>query len=247
MSPEPLDQRPANPGRFEVTRWSVVIAAADGESTQARAALESLCATYWYPLYAFVRREGHSGEDAQDLTQGFFARLLEKKDLAAVDRTKGKFRSFLLASMKHYLANEWDRSQAQKRGGGIAFISIDDAEAERRYESEPAEQITAEQLFDRRWALTLLDRVLAQLGSEMVAAGKAAQFEELKHGLTGERGAAYGEIARRLGTTEGAIKVAIHRLRDRYRTLLREEIAQTVGSGADVEEELRQLFSALSM
>ena len=231
---------------FGTTRWSIVLAAG-GATPSAEEALAALCRAYWYPLYAFVRRRGYGAEDAQDLTQGFFARLLQKNGLAAVDRKKGRFRSFLLASMQHFLANEWDRGRAQKRGGGIALISIDDAEAERRYQNEPAEQITAEQLFDRRWALTLVDQVLARLGEEMAGAGKAAQFEALKFCLTGERGAAYGEIARRLGTTEGALKVAIHRLRNRYRTLLRAEIAETVGSDADVDDELRHLFSALAM
>ena len=229
--------------RFDTTRWSVVRAAGGPDSS---AALALLCRAYWYPLYAFVRRRGYSAHDAQDLTQGFFAQLLARNDLATVDRARGRFRSFLLGALKHYLANEWDRAQAQKRGGGVALISIDDAEAERRYQDEPAEQITAEQLYDRRWALTLLDQVLAKLSAEMSIAGKSAQFEALKFCLTGEPGAAYTEIAERLGTTEGALKVAIHRLRDRYRALLRAEIAETVGSEADVDDELRQLFAALS-
>ena len=247
MPSEATDQKPVAAGCFDQTRWSIVVAAVGGDSTQARTALEQLCTTYWYPLYAFVRREGHAAHDAQDLTQEFFARLLEKDWLGSVDREKGKFRSFLLAAMRHFLANEWDRARAQKRGGGITLISIDDAEAERRYQDEPAEQVTAEQLFDRRWALTLLDRVLTRLAEEMAVAGRAAQFEALKGCLTGERAAPYAAIALRLGTTEGAVKVAIHRLRDRYRTLLRDEIANTVGGSADVDEELRQLFSALSM
>jgi RNA polymerase sigma-70 factor (ECF subfamily) len=230
---------------FATTRWSVVLGAGAG-SPAADDALAKLCRAYWYPLYAFVRRQGHGPHDAQDLTQGFFARLLEKQDLAAVDRSKGRFRSFLLAAMKHFLANEWDRARAQKRGGGIALISIDDAEAEGRYAHEPAEQSTAEQLFDRRWALTLLDQVLARLEEEMARSGKRALFDALKFSLTGARAAAYEEIARSLGTTEGALKVAIHRLRDRYRTLLREEIADTVGSAADLDEELHHLFAALS-
>lgn len=249
MTDSPETSKPvAGRDRFAPTRWTMVLAAVGGgEAGQGREALERLCATYWYPLYAFVRRQGYGAHDAQDLTQGFFARLLEKKDLAAVDRAKGKFRSFLLAALQHYLANEWDRAQAQKRGGGVALLSIDDAEAERRYHEEPAEQMTAEQLFDRRWALTLLDRVLARLGDEMRSEGRDAHFEALKFCLTGERGAAYGEIASRLGTSEGALKVAVHRLRDRYRALLRAEIAETVGSDAEVDEELRQLFSALSV
>src|SRR3954470_15999964 len=244
MSPD--HSTPGNGHVFATTRWSVVLKAG-ASSPAADDALARLCRAYWYPLYAFVRRQGHSPHDAQDLTQGFFARLLEKNDLAAVDRSKGKFRSFLLAAMKHFLANEWDRARALKRGGGVTLISIDDAEAEGRYAHEAAEQSTAEQLFDRRWALTLLDQVLARLETEMAVAGKRATFDALKFSLTGEQAAAYEEIARRLGTTEGALKVAIHRLRDRYRTLLREQIADTVGSTADVDEELRHLFSALSV
>jgi RNA polymerase sigma factor (sigma-70 family) len=244
---EPPEPRTADAGRFELTHWSLIADAGDPDSTRARQALERLCASYWYPLYAFVRREGHSAHDAQDLTQEFFARLVEKNWLEAVDREKGRFRSFLLAAMKHFLANEWDRARAQKRGGGVALISIDDADADLRYQREPAQQITAEQLFDRRWALTLLDQVLERMRREMTDAGKAAQFEALKFCLTGERAATYDEIAHRLGTTEGSVKVAVHRLRERYRFLLRDEIANTVGSAADVDEELRQLFSALSM
>jgi len=225
----------------------VVLAAGGADSPAAKEALVRLCERYWMPLYVFVRRQGYSVHDAQDLTQGFFARLIEKQDLAGVDRARGKFRSFLLAAMKHFIANEWDRARAQKRGGGITMLSFDDADAERRYEQEAADPSTPEQHFDRRWALTLLDQVLARLGEEMAGAGKADLFEALKFSLTGAGGAAYGEIARRLGTTEGALKVAVHRLRDRYRTLLRAEIAETVGSAADVDDELRQLFSALSV
>ena len=239
--------QPAARHRFDETHWSLVLAAGGGDGSQARQALEKLCGAYWYPLYAFVRRRGYSAHDAQDLTQGFFARLLQKKDLAGVDRTKGRFRSFLLASLEHYLANEWDRARAQKRGGGCTLISIDDVDAEARYLGEPEGQTTAEQLFDRRWALTLLDQVLARLREEMVQAGKARQFEALKFCLTGEKAAGYAEIGRQLGTSEGALKVAIHRLRERYRMLLRAEIANTVGSPAEVDEELRQLFAALSV
>jgi RNA polymerase sigma-70 factor (ECF subfamily) len=247
MPPESSSPSPVGAGAFAQTRWSIVVAAAGGNGVESRDALERLCTTYWYPLYAFVRRQRYSAHDAQDLTQSFFARLIEKNDLAAVDRAKGKFRSFLLAAMQHFLANEWDRAQAQKRGGGMVFLSIDDADAERRYHEEPAEQITAEQLYDRRWALTLLDQVLARLGDEMRSEGRGACFEALKFCLTGGPGAAYADLAQRLGTSEGALKVAVHRLRDRYRALLRAEIAETVGSETEVDDELRQLFSALSM
>lgn len=231
-------------GNFETTRWSMVLTAADGGADAHRRALESLCATYWYPLYAFVRRQGRSAHEAEDLTQGFFAELLGKERLLSVDRAKGKFRSFLLASMKHFLANDWDRSQTLKRGGGIGFLSMEEA-AERLYREEPSEQLSAEQLYDRRWALILVERVMERLRAENDAAGKSQQFAELQFCLTGQPGDSYAEIGARLGKSEGAVKVMIHRLRDRYRELLRAEIADTVGGDGDVDEELRYLLSAL--
>lgn len=218
---------------------------AKGDATSAHAALEKLCATYWYPLYAFVRRQGRTPHDAQDLTQEFFSRLLEKGWLASVDRERGRFRSFLLASMKHFLANEWDREHALKRGGGATPLRLDDAVAEDRYRLELHQEVSPEQLFDRRWALTLLERVLAGLREEMTAAGKLAQFEVLKGSLSGEK-AGYAQIARELKMTEGAVKVASHRLRERYRALIRAEIANTVASPGEIEDELRHLFAALS-
>lgn len=223
------------------------MAARDPAATQSRDALAALCATYWYPLYAFVRRLGHSPEDAQDLTQEFFARLLEKHYLDAVQRDKGRFRSFLLASLKHFLANEWDKVQAQKRGGGQSFIRLDDTSAESRYKLEPRDEASADKLFERRWALTLLDRVLARLREEHAATGKARQFDALKAFIGGERGAeGYAAVGAVLGMSEANVKVTVHRLRKRYRDLLRDEIAQTVGSEAEVEDEIRHLFSALS-
>ena len=236
------DATSPNAGAFASTRWSVVLAAS-GDDSRARAALTTLCHGYWYPLYAYVRRQGHAPHDAQDLTQEFFARLIEKNWLSAVARERGRFRSFLLSAMKHFLANEWDKSHAQKRGGAVSFISIND-EAESRYAAEPSAP-DDEALYDRRWALTMLDRVLMRLRSEHADAGKIEQFDALKGALTGDA-PPYAEIAVRLRTTEGAVKVAVHRLRERYRELLRAEIADTVTQSMEVEEELRHLFSVLA-
>ena len=233
-------------GKFAGTHWSVVLAA-KGKSTASRVALEALCRTYWQPIYAFVRREGHNPEDAQDLTQEFFVRLLEKNYLGTVDPSKGRFRSYLLASLKHFLANEWDKARAQKRGGGEMLISIDAITAEGKHGLEPVTTLSAEKLFDRRWALTLLERVLARLRDEHVGPGKTELFEELKSTLTGERtGIPYAQIARRLRMSEGAVKTAVHRLRQRYRELIRFEITDTVASPNQVEDEMRSLFAALS-
>ena len=245
MLPRATDQQPADAGRFEVTRWSIVVAAGAANSECAHKALAHLCSSYWYPLYAFVRRNGRSVEDAQDLTQGFFARLLEKRDLAAVDRDKGKFRSFLLASMKHYLANEWDRARAQKRGGGQRLISLDAESAETRYQLEPADESSAEKIYERRWALALLDQVLGRLRDEFTRDGKERVFDELKAALTGGK-IPYAEIAARLDVKEGAVRTAIHRLRTRYRDIVRAEIAETVASPAEVDAEMQHLFAALS-
>lgn len=232
---------------FAATRWTVVLTAGRGSSPQAGRALEELCRTYWYPLYAYVRGRGHSPHEAEDLTQEFFARLLAKDYLADVDREKGKFRSFLLASLKHFLANEWDRARAAKRGGGRPHLSLDTQMAETRYRSEPANDLIPEKLLDRQWALALLDQVLARLQAEFVADGKKKQFDELKLLLTEGKGAtSYAEVAARLGTTEGAAKVAVHRLRRRYRELLREEISHTVAAPAEIEEEIRHLFAAFA-
>jgi RNA polymerase sigma factor (sigma-70 family) len=244
---DPTERMPAAARAFATTHWSVVVAAGRTDSPSVQAALSQLCQTYWYPLYAFVRRQGHSPHDAQDLTQEYFARMLEKNCLADVERSKGRFRSFLLASLKHFLANEWDKARAQKRGGGVTFIPLDAASAETRYGIEPADTETADKLFERRWALTLLDRVLTRLRDEYATQGKLRVFDQLKHTLTGESASApYAELSIALGTTEGAVKVVVHRLRKRYRELLRDEIADTVSNKADVEEELRHLFDALA-
>jgi RNA polymerase sigma-70 factor (ECF subfamily) len=193
-----------------------------------------------------VRRRGHGADEAQDFTQAFFARLLEKNDLAAADPGRGRFRSFLLTSLKHFLANEWDRNRAQKRGGGRAVLSIDFGTAEERYRAEPAHDLTPEKIFERRWALVLLENVLARLHDESAHAGKADSFDRLKGFLTGEQSAVtYGQLAAELNLSEGALKVAIHRLRRRYRELLRAEIEETVADPDEIDQEIRDLFSAL--
>lgn len=236
----------AGPERFSATHWSVVLAAGQVASPQAEAALARLCQTYWYPLYAFIRREGHDPHEAQDLTQDFFARFLEKNYLSNVDPRKGKFRSFLLASLKHFLANEWDRRQAAKRGGGHAHIPLDELTAENLYRLEPTHDYSAERVFERRWALTLLEQTLNRLREELASAGKSALFDALKVYLTGEKAVvSQAEVAARLRMSEGAVKVAVHRLRQRYRDLIRDEIAQTVAGPAEIEEELRHLVEAL--
>lgn len=240
----------AGPAAFVTTHWSVVLAAGrSADTTHARDALARLCQTYWHPLYAYVRRLGNSPHDAQDLTQEFFARLLAKNYLAAADESRGRFRSYLLASFKHFLANEWDKAHAQKRGGGLIPISIDVAAAETSCHAafEPADPATAEKIFERRWALTLLDNVLRRLRNEYVESGREELFDELKPTLTeASRSVKYAEIALRLDSTEGAVKVAVHRLRHQYRELLRAEIAETVSGPQEVEDELRNLFAALS-
>jgi RNA polymerase sigma-70 factor (ECF subfamily) len=235
----PLATDPA----FAETQWSI-IRAARGDSDRAASALEQLCRRYWYPLYAFVRRRGHTAEDAQDLTQGFFARLLEKDWLDQVDPSKGKFRSFLLASMKHFLANARDHAQAVKRGGGRTTLSLDADTAESRYANEPFDSLTPERIYDRRWALTLLEQVMASLREEYVLGGKQSLFEHLKPVLVAQA-APYAEIGRDLKMSEGAVKVAAHRLRQRYREILRTQVAQTVASPEELEEELRDLLKAL--
>jgi DNA-directed RNA polymerase specialized sigma24 family protein len=232
--------------QFQSTRWSVVLAARGCDSAEAREALAELCGAYWYPLYAFVRRKGRDAESAQDIVQGFFARLLEKGDLALVDRAKGRFRSFLMASCSHFLSNQSDRDRARKRGGGRTPISIDGPEAEGRYGKEPTHDLTAERLFERRWATTLLDNVLGAVEAEMARAGKSRQFEVLRPALLGggER-VPYARIAAELGLSEEAARAAAHRLRRRYRELLRAEVARTIDDPAEVEDEIRALFAAL--
>jgi RNA polymerase sigma-70 factor (ECF subfamily) len=236
-----------SPGRFATTHWSLIVAARDGEAGEARAALADLCRVYWYPLYAYVRRQGHPAEEAQDLTQEFFARLLEKDFLGGVDQQKGKFRSFLLTACKHFLVNERHRARAQKRGGGRASISLDFGDAEARYGREPGHSLTADRLFERRWALDLLQGVIGRLREEHVARGKGEVFDRLRGFLVGERQAGgYAQAAGELKLSEGAVKVLVHRLRQRYRDLLREEIGRTVDNPADIDNEIRALFAALA-
>lgn len=240
--------RSAAPGHFVTTRWTQVVAAGrPSDSTHARAALEQLCQTYWYPLYAFVRRQGHAPHDAQDLTQEFFARLLERNALGAADRERGRFRSFLLATLKNFLRDEWDKLRAQKRGGGQNLISLDAGDAESRYALEPVNTLTADRIFERRWAMLLLDRAVERLRAEHESAGKLAQFEALKASLAGSRESQpYSALATQLGLSEGAVKVAVHRLRQRYREVIRAEIAETVASEAEVEGELKHLMAVLA-
>ncbi len=238
----------AKSDRFRTTHWSVIVAARDGESAQARAALAELCESYWYPLYAFIRRQGHSMEDARDLTQEFFARFLEKDYLEAADRDRGKFRSYLLACCKHFLANEHDRAHAVKRGGRVTIRSLDGGQAEDRYRHEPAHAETPEKLFERRWALVLIQNVFIQLRREHERSGKLTLFDQLKPFLVGDGPALrYAEAAQALKLSTGAVKVAVHRLRSRYRDLLYEEIARTVDDPALVEAEIHDLFGALEI
>jgi RNA polymerase sigma-70 factor (ECF subfamily) len=249
MSPDGGLQREgdSSPRSFVTTHWSVVLAAGQGASDGADVALEKLCRGYWWPLYAFVRRRGYGPHDAQDLTQEFFARLLAKDFFRAVDRNKGKFRSFLLAALEHFLANEWRRSQTQKRGGKFTFVSINDDSAEQPFLQVPASNLSPEQLFEQQWAMTLLNQTLARLEQEFVVSGKGGLFGELKIFLTGEkRAASYAELGAKLGMTEAALKMAVSRMRQRYGELLRAEIANTVSDPAEVEAELKALFKALS-
>jgi RNA polymerase sigma-70 factor (ECF subfamily) len=232
---------------FVTTHWSVVLDAARSDTTQAQAALEILCETYWYPLYAYVRRRGSSAQDAQDLTQAFFARLLERHWVDRADRSRGRFRTFLLTAMSRFLADEWDKLRAQKRGGHIVHVPVQLESAETRYGVEPADCRTPEQFFERQWALTLLDTVLQRLRAEYERAGKGELFAGLSASLVGGREAQpYAELAKRLDMNEGAVKVAVHRLRKRYRQLLRAEIGQTLTTTEDVDEELRYLFAVLA-
>lgn len=241
--PEADDRQPL----FLTTRWSVVLEARDQASPGSARALESLCQTYWYPLYVYVRRQGHDAHDAQDLTQAFFARLLEKNYLLSVDREKGRFRAFLITAMKRFLLNEWDKTSAQKRGGGIAALSLDAETAEHRYLLEPAAPENADFAYERRWALTLLEQAMAKLRADYEGSGRGSEFEILKVHLVADRGeVSYTEIAAVLQTSEGAARVALHRLRKRFRQLFREEITDTVSNPADVDDEVRHIVSILS-
>lgn len=239
-----LDAR-ATP-HFATTHWSVVLCAGRGEPADATEALGRLYQTYWYPLYAYVRRQGHDPATAQDLVQEVFLALLEKNQLAAVEPRKGRFRSYLLAAVNHLLANEWHKRHRQKRGGGQAPIALDGLAAEERYRLEPADDRAPDLLFERRWALALLDGVFARLRAEWQAAGKGTTFDALRVFLSGDHDApGFAEVGARLGWSEGAARVAVHRLRQQYRDLLREEIAQTVENQEEVEDEIRHLLAVL--
>jgi RNA polymerase sigma factor (sigma-70 family) len=243
-SPTPAPGTPPRPA-FVTTHWSLVLSARDKDSPRSAEALEKLCRAYWFPLYAYVRRVGHSAPDAEDLTQEFFARLLAKDYLRTADREQGRFRTFLLVALKRFLANEWDRAHAQKRGGFQTVVSIDQELAESRFAAEPFHTLQPDVLFERQWALTLLARTLARLQEEYTASGRASLFEQLQGCVARDESALpYAEIAARLNLTEAAIKMAVHRLRARYREILRAEIAETLASPEEADEELRQLFSA---
>ena len=249
MSPsasEPNSPRP-DAGQFATTHWSVVLAAGHSSVPGAQEALETLCRAYWYPLYVYVRRQGQSPHDAQDLTQEFFARLLEKKYLRLADPDRGKFRAFLLKSLKHFLVNEWEKARTQKRGGGQSIIPLDAEIAESRYAAEPVQALTLDQVYEKRWALTLIEAVLARLRENYEAAGRLPVFETLKGFIWGDQATlTYAEVAPQLGLTEGAVKVAVHRLRGRYRELLHAEIAKTVATPGEVDEELQHLIAVLA-
>lgn len=245
----PMSSHPSSPPQplFLTTRWSIVLHAREADSAAAAPALESLCRSYWYPLYGFVRRQGHSAHDAQDLTQAFFAKLLEKDYLRAVERDKGRFRTFLILAMKRFLLNEWDRARAAKRGGQVTVIALDAGLAESRYLGEAANSLPADQLYERRWALTLLDQAMARLRADYESSGRGREFEVLKGSLTAERGAtSYQTLAAVLGMTEGAVRVAVHRLRKRFREMFREEIAGTVSDPAEIDDEVRYVVAVLS-
>jgi RNA polymerase sigma factor (sigma-70 family) len=230
---------------FATTRWSIVLMA-QGQSAAADAALEALCRTYWMPLYAFIRREGFPVEEAKDLTQGFFARWLERRDFDAVRREKGRLRSYLLVSLKHFLANEWNRATALKRGHGQQPISLDEIFAQHRYDLEPIESLTADQIYERRWAMAALDQVLARLEAEYRSSGREQLFDRLKALLADESDhLSQAQIAHELGMTENAVKQAFHRLRMRYGELVREEILHTIASPDELEDELRHLIAVL--
>ncbi len=238
---------PPAPRHFATTHWSLVAAAQPDEASQttAREALEELCRAYWYPLYAFVRSRGYSAVDAQDLTQAFFTRIIETGGFASADRERGRFRSYLLGAMKHFLANEWHRTQTQKRGGQVRFIEWDALDPEARFAGASKQSDDPEHLFDREWALETIAGALQALHDEMEKAGKSEQFDALKGSLTGEDDVPRAEIAARMNMSEGAVKVALHRLRRRYGELLRAAIAETVGNEADLEDEMRYLVAVL--
>ena len=229
---------------FATTRWSVVLAARHEETRASKQAMETLCQAYWYPLYAYVRRDGHSPHDAQDLTQEFFARLLEKDWLQAAGPEHGRFRTFLLVAMKRFLINEWHKNAALKRGGHITHVPLDAEDAERRFASEP--ELAPDAIFERRWAMTLLDQTLTKLEAEFACEGKADHFQSMKHCLTMDRDRiSYAALTAKIDSNEGAARVAVHRLRKRFRALFRENIAATLAEGENVETEMQHVVTVL--
>jgi len=245
MSSSAAAPSPASPAWFVTTHWSVVLSAREKDSPETGRALETLCRTYWYPLYSFSRRQGRNAPDAQDLTQAFFARLLQKDYLQAAAREKGRFRTWLLVAFKRFCANEWDREHARKRGGFSPAMSIDQDLAESRFAAEPSHDAQPDVLFDRQWARTLLDRAMSQLQEEYTSSGRAKLFEYLQDCLARDESALpYAAIGARLNLTEAAVKMAVHRLRARYREILRSEIAHTVSRPEEIDEEIRHLFSS---
>jgi RNA polymerase sigma-70 factor (ECF subfamily) len=247
MSEADRESESPGPRVFATTHWSVVTAAGQDDSAPARRALETLCRNYWFPIYVYVRRKGHGPDEAQDLTQEFFAQLIAKEHLRLADREKGRFRTFLLAMLDYFLAREWSRAHRQKRGGQFIFVSLDQQTPEERYQLEPTDGDTPEKKFLRHWALTVLEQAMNALERECRENGKGALFAEAKELLSRERdGATYAEIGRRLNMAEGAARMAVLRLRRRYGDLLRSEIAQTVSGPEEIDEEMRFLLSAVS-
>jgi RNA polymerase sigma factor (sigma-70 family) len=242
-----ISQARSDADKFATTHWSVVLAAGDTSSPQHEQALSTLCQSYWYPLYAYLRRCGYDIHQAEDNTQAFFAQMLEKHYLRKVKPKPGRFRSFLLTAIKHFLANDYDRTQALKRGGGRRLLSLDFRNAENQYILEPSHQVSAEKLYEKSWAITVLERTMDRLETELASENKQKLFDCLKVYLGAEAGSIpYHDVASELGVTEGAVRVSVHRLRERFRELLREEIAQTVTTSGEIDEELHSLFSALS-
>ncbi len=234
----------STPAQFQATRWSLVASAGSGTS---RSALEELCASYWYPLYAFLRRGGSDAQEAADLTQGFFTALIEKDYVADADRERGRFRTFLLAALKNFASKEWAKNRAQKRGGGATVLSLDFESGEERYAREPADSLTPEGMYERRWALLVLDRTGEKLAAWFRKGGsdKAERYEALRPLLSGEGNATYRDVGLRLGMSETAVKVAVHRMRQRYREILRAEIADTVDDPRYVDDEIARLMEAV--
>ena len=241
------DPLPVGGRVFATTHWSVVLAAGQSDSAPGQHALETLCRAYWYPIYVYVRRKGHGPDDAEDLTQEFFVRFLAGNYLASVDRERAKFRSYLLGALNHFLADAWDHAHRVKRGGGQANQPFDVRSGESRYTLEPVAELTPDRLFDRGWALTVLDQVISRLRQEYEQSGKSPLFDKLSAFLPGDAEPdSYGELARELGMTEGAVRVAVHRLRRRYGELFSAEVAHTVSSPAEIHDEMRYLLAAVS-